>query len=159
MIHEPVSASRVIAASPAAVFDVLADPRRHPDIDGSGMVRSTVEGPSRLGPGDRFSVNMKRGGVPWRMTSTVIDFETDRVLAWQAWLRVGGVRLGGGATWRYELRPTATGVEVTETYDVTTARGSHLFSLLGFPAMMQRAMTDSLARLEAAAGAQPAGRI
>ena len=34
-----VSASTTIAAPAATVFDILADPRQHPRIDGSGTVR------------------------------------------------------------------------------------------------------------------------
>jgi len=30
---------RVIPAPPEKIFDLLADPRRHPEIDGSGSVR------------------------------------------------------------------------------------------------------------------------
>jgi hypothetical protein len=31
-----VTVERVIAAEPQAIFDLLADPRRHREIDGSG---------------------------------------------------------------------------------------------------------------------------
>ena len=41
----------------------------------------------------------------------------------------------------------AAGVEVTETYDITTTRGSHLLAALGFPGRMERAMGESLRRL------------
>ncbi len=36
-----VSASTTVAAPPATVFAILADPRQHPRIDGSGTVRGT----------------------------------------------------------------------------------------------------------------------
>ena len=36
--NEIVSVERVIAARPEAIFEVLADPDRHHDIDGSGAV-------------------------------------------------------------------------------------------------------------------------
>ena len=43
-----VTATTVIAAPPAAVFDILADPRQHSVIDGSGTVTGSVSGPDRL---------------------------------------------------------------------------------------------------------------
>ena len=43
-----VSSSTVIEASPARVFAILADPRQHPRIDGSGTVTGTISGPDRL---------------------------------------------------------------------------------------------------------------
>jgi uncharacterized protein YndB with AHSA1/START domain len=33
----PVTASRRISAPAREIFRLLADPRRHPDLDGSGM--------------------------------------------------------------------------------------------------------------------------
>ena len=54
MSTREVSASTVVAADPATVFELLADPRRHAEFDGSGTVRQAVAGPARLGPGDRL---------------------------------------------------------------------------------------------------------
>lgn len=39
-----VSRSVTVAAPPAAVFDLLADPRRHAEIDGSGTVKGRIRG-------------------------------------------------------------------------------------------------------------------
>ncbi|MFB9745448.1 hypothetical protein ACFFOU_30410 [Pseudonocardia sulfidoxydans] len=44
-----VTASTVVAAPPATVFALLADPHRHHEFDGSGSVRAAVTGPHRLG--------------------------------------------------------------------------------------------------------------
>ena len=47
-----VRVERVIPADAATIFDVLADPRQHPVIDGSGSVRRTRgEPPERLALG------------------------------------------------------------------------------------------------------------
>jgi uncharacterized protein (UPF0262 family) len=37
-----VSVTRFIAAPPEAIFDVLADPAKHPIIDGSGSLKVSV---------------------------------------------------------------------------------------------------------------------
>jgi hypothetical protein len=40
--REPVAVSRRIATPAADMFLILADPRRHTDLDGSGMLRGAV---------------------------------------------------------------------------------------------------------------------
>jgi uncharacterized protein YndB with AHSA1/START domain len=144
MAHRPVSVSRHVAAPASAVFELLVDPRRHPEVDGSGMLQSNLKGPERLALGDSFSTSMKAGGVPYRVTCVVSELVPDRRIAWQPWMRVGGVKLMGGVTWRWELDPDGDGTKVTETYDVTTGRLSRLFALAGFPTRMQAAMTKSI---------------
>ena len=62
-----VSVSRVIAASPEAIFAVIDDPSLHPVIDGSGTVTERQARPStHLKLGDKFGMNM-RIGVPYRI--------------------------------------------------------------------------------------------
>ncbi len=50
-----VSDSTTIAAPPEVVFAIVADPRQHARIDGSGSVRGLVTGPARLEQGRRRS--------------------------------------------------------------------------------------------------------
>ena len=40
--HDVVTVERVIPAPPEAIFDLIADPARHHDIDGSGTVSIAV---------------------------------------------------------------------------------------------------------------------
>lgn len=108
------------------------------------MLQSNLKGPERLALGDSFSTSMKAARVPYRVTCVVSELEPDARIAWQPWARVGGVKVMGGVTWRWELVPDGDGTKVTETYDVTTGRLSHLFSLAGFPRRMAAAMTKSL---------------
>jgi hypothetical protein len=54
-----------VHAPPADLFALLADPHRHPELDGSGTIRDVpVTGPDRLSQGATFSVGMKQYGVP-----------------------------------------------------------------------------------------------
>jgi uncharacterized protein YndB with AHSA1/START domain len=113
-----VSVQRVIPATPDAVFDLLADPDRHHDIDGSGTVVAAKEGSQRLALGSRFGMSMKMG-VPYSMVSEVIEFDEGRRIAWQT---RGPTRLGryvGGRIWRYVLEPVEGGTLVTESWDIT----------------------------------------
>ncbi|MFE1174719.1 SRPBCC family protein [Streptomyces sp. NPDC058773] len=100
-----VSVSRDIVAAPRQIFAVLRDPARHAELDGSGMLRGRPQGPSPLGPGDRFSMGMAQGGIAYRSVNVVVEYEKDRLIAWETWGEVRGRRLIGGQRWRHELTP------------------------------------------------------
>lgn len=137
-----VSVERVIPAPPEKIFDVLADPSQHPVIDGSGTVKDTRgRQPARLSLGAKFGMSM-RLGVPYAITNTVVEFEEGRRIAWR---HIGGHR------WRYELEPLDEATRVRETYDWSTAMvGTRLYIVMtGWPRRAQKAMTQTLERLEA----------
>lgn len=134
-----VSRSAVVAAPPAEVFGLLADPRKHVEIDGSGTVKGVTQGPERLSLGDRFGMRM-RLGVPYVISSEVVELEPDRRIAW---------RHVGHHVWRYELEPVDGGTRVTETFDWATARSPLALELLGIPARNARSIDKTLDRLVA----------
>jgi uncharacterized protein YndB with AHSA1/START domain len=74
-----VSVERVIPAPPEKIFDLLADPARHREIDGSGTVRDPGS-TERLKLGSTFDMKMKMG-VPYTMTNTVVEFEDNKLCA------------------------------------------------------------------------------
>jgi hypothetical protein len=123
--HDVVTVERFIASPPEPIFDLIADPRRHRDIDGSGTVRDAkdVESPEsdasagRLQLGSRFGMSMKMG-LPYSMVSTVVEYEENRRLAWQT--RGPGPigRHVAGRIWRYELEPVDGGTLVRESWDI-----------------------------------------
>ena len=113
-----VSVERFIPAPASEIFDLIADPSRHKDIDGSGTVRDARGKPERLRMGSRFGMSMKMG-VPYAMESTVVEFEEDRRLAWQTRGPTFIGKLVGGRVWRYELEPGDGGTLVRETWDLT----------------------------------------
>jgi uncharacterized protein YndB with AHSA1/START domain len=119
------SVSATIPAPADAVFGILADPQQHPRIDGSGTVRATIAGPERLSQGATFGMSMKQG-APYRITSTVIEFEEGRRLAWRHPL---------GHVWRYVLEPVEGGTLVTESFDYSTVGAVRRAFLVvgGFP--------------------------
>jgi uncharacterized protein YndB with AHSA1/START domain len=135
-----VSRDIVIDAPPSAVFDLLADPRRHGEFDGSGTVRSAIKGPDRLSLGSSFGMSMKLG-VPYTISNTVVEFEQDRRIAWR---HVGHHR------WRYELTPVGEhATKVTETFDWSESRAPVVLELLRYPAANTRAIEKTLPRLKA----------
>jgi uncharacterized protein YndB with AHSA1/START domain len=126
---DTVSVERVIPAPADKIFDLLADPARHRDIDGSGSVRDAKGEPQRLALGSKFGMSMKLG-VPYSMVSTVIEFEANRRIAWQTWPPVGKF-LAGGRIWRYELEPVDGGTRVRETWDISQEKTKWLVTIGG----------------------------
>lgn len=137
-----ISRSIVVKAPTGQVFEILANPRRHPDFDGSGSVRGAIAGPERLSMGAKFGMEM-RLFVPYRISSQVKEFDEGRRIAWA---HIGGHR------WRYELEPLADGsTRVTETFDATTARSARALKLMDAYNRNARAIEETLPRLAALA--------
>ena len=135
-----ISRSIVVKAPAEQVFETLANPRRHPDFDGSGSVRGAVTGPERLSLGAKFGMDM-RLVVPYRISSQVKEFDEGRRIAWA---HIGGHR------WRYELEPLPDGsTRVTETFDATTARSARALKLMDAYNRNARAIEETLPRLAA----------
>jgi hypothetical protein len=120
---EVVSVERVIAPPADRIFELLADPTRHHDIDGSGTVRDAKEGTQRLELGDKFGMKMHLG-VNYSMVNEIIEFDDAKRIAWQTGPGTGWQRnLFGGRIWRYELEPADGGTLVRETWDVSQEKG------------------------------------
>lgn len=104
-----VSRSVEVGAPASELFAIVADPRRHHDLDGSGTVADNVSAPAELTAGSKFSTKMRMFGVPYRITSVVTAFIPDSVIEWRHPL---------GHHWRWEFEqvdPHRT--RVTETFD------------------------------------------
>ena len=116
-----VTVERLIPAPAEMIFDLLATPARHAELDGSGTVRRARGSDRRVGLGDSFGMNM-RWGVPYATRNEVTEFEQDRLIAWRT-LAPGPLSLlFTGRTWRYELTPADGGTLVRETWDTSTER-------------------------------------
>ena len=135
------SASRVIAAPPEEIFDILTDPTRHPELDGSGTVHE-LKGrhPDRLELGSKFGMSMKLSLLPYRIGNTVVEYEKDRLIAWQHF---------GKHRWRYELEPVDGGTLVRESFDWSTAMIPKVIELAGYPKKHQGNIEATLERLAA----------
>lgn len=137
---DTVSATATVAATPAAVFDFLRRPANHPVISGDHTVKGVIKGPETLSDGDRFGMSM-RMGVPYRVSSKVVEFEPDRLLAW---CHLGGHR------WRWQLEPVgAEATRVTETYDQSCAKVPLLLRVAGYPKKHEANVKASVANLVA----------
>lgn len=145
MDAKKISDSTTIAAPADVVFAIVADPRQHARIDGSGSVQGLVEGPERLSKGAEFGISMKLFGLRYKIGNRVVEFEEDRLIAWRHF---------GGHRWRYELEPTPDGgTLVTETFDYSHhgPLASLFINGLGFPERNRRGIAATLTRLKDAA--------
>lgn len=76
--------TRTIAATPAEVFTVLADPSRHQDTEPTDWVRNAVDTAPITGAGQMFAMNMYliAAGGDYVTHNLVHVFERDRAIAW-----------------------------------------------------------------------------
>jgi uncharacterized protein YndB with AHSA1/START domain len=107
-----VSASRDIAAEPARIFELIADPAQQPRWDGNDNLAQARAGQRVRRVGDVFTMTLTYSGV---RENHVVEFEEGRLIAWMP-SEVGQAR--PGHLWRWELEPAgAARTRVTHTYD------------------------------------------
>jgi uncharacterized protein YndB with AHSA1/START domain len=135
-----VSRSVQVAAPVAEIFSLIADPHRHPELDGSGTVRDIdVKGPNRLSEGDKFTVGMTQYGLPYKITSRATAVKENQVVEWQHPL---------GHRWRWELAEVSPGTtKVTETFDYSTAKLPLFIELTGFQKKNAEGIESTLSSL------------
>jgi hypothetical protein len=123
---KPVSVSRTISAPAGKLFGILADPARHPLIDGSGMVLEPASGAVLTGVGDVFTMKMHNDEMGfYEMANKVVAYELNRRIGWEPVLAAASreedqADIGDPAEhlWSYELVPVgADATVVTETFD------------------------------------------
>ena len=152
MSDERIFDSITIDAPPDVVFAILADPRQHSRIDGSGSVGSVIAAPEQLtAKGQTFTVRMKLFGLPYLIRNRVVEFEPNRRIAWRHFT---------ANRWRYELEPTADGgTRVTESFDMTRADPvtTAVVRAAKFPERNRDGITGTLERLKKAAEADARG--
>ena len=130
--------SRLVPATPQQIFDLLADPRKHPTFDGSGSVKESGQDvPDRLELGSKFGMSMKIG-VPYKITNEVVEFDEPSLIAW---------RHMGGHIWRYRLEEVEGGTMVTEEFDWRPSKGPLMLKLTKTPQRNTKAMEATLDRL------------
>ena len=143
-----LTASRTINASAADIFDVLSNPDRHLEFDGSGFLRS-AEKPQRISAlGDVFIMNMEGDhmGGEYQVENHVSGFQPGRLIAWKT--APAGTEPPGWE-WLYEARSPRdrTGPRVTLTYDWSAVTDKQILRKITFPLVQQDQLEDSLASL------------
>ena len=150
MTDERIEVERTVAAEPAAIFRVLADPQGHVLIDSSGMLMDATGDPVTAA-GDRFVVHMDREALNdyplglYDVTVVIKTFVPDQEIAWTI---EGVMDPPIGHVYGYRLTPTDGGTLVTSYYDWSDIheayRGANLFPII--PESALRATLGILAR-------------
>jgi len=122
-----IKASLRIQAPAGHIFQMISNPQRHKDFDGSGMLRGSVLDRPISKVGDTFTMKMNRLGDDYLMVNYVVEFEPDRRLFWEPApgdsSRAEGndpskVGIPAGYRWGYILTPDDDdSTVVTEVFD------------------------------------------
>ena len=129
--YQPVAVSRRICAPAHDIFQVLANPVRHPELDGSGSLRGAVSTTMITGVGDVFVMRMYFPHLgDYEMNNHIVEYEQDRRIGWEPEAGRGHPAAAGdtpalsrwGHRWSYQLTPDGPDATVvTEIYDCSRA--------------------------------------
>jgi uncharacterized protein YndB with AHSA1/START domain len=124
-MSEQVTVTRTVDAKPDRIFAILAEPGRHHEFDGAGMLRGVEGNATVSGVGDQFVMNMYQDALgDYQMLNTVTAYEENREIGWAPQLhpldgytdKLGDVT-AKGHTWTWKLEPSGNGTEITQVYD------------------------------------------
>lgn len=151
-----VTVSRDIAASPEAVWALVADLSRMPEWSTENERLEWLDGANEAAVGARFRGTNRNGSKSWKSTGQITALESGRILSFT--VSAGPFKI---ADWSYSIEPTDRGCRVTETW--TDRRGGLMRTLSRFvtgvddrPTHNSRGMEATLQRIEAAAEQPPA---
>lgn len=145
-----MTVSRTIDAPADAVFDVLSNPARHAELDGSGFIVSDDRTDRITAVGQVFTMNMNgpHMGGDYKTDNHVVGYDKNKLLAWKT--APAGTEPPGWE-WVWELTPQgADATDVSLTYDWSGVTDKELLQKVRFPLLDQSELDDSLGRLAAA---------
>jgi hypothetical protein len=129
--YQPVAVSRRIYAPAHDIFQVLANPARHLEFDGSESLRGPVSTAAISGVGDVFVMKMYYPHLgDYEMNNHVVEYEQDRRIGWEPEAGRGHPNAvpdspesaRWGQRWSYQLTPDGPDATVvTEIYDCSRA--------------------------------------
>ena len=105
----PVTATVEVAATPESVWEVVSDVTRMSEWSPECR-KVVILGSPKQGVGTKLLGLNRRGLAVWPTTSKVVRFEPGKAIAWKT--------RESGATWTYELSPTASGTSLTGRRDL-----------------------------------------
>ena len=150
-MSDQIKVTRTVDASPEQLFSLLANPSRHTEIDGAGMLRGVDGGGAPVtGVGDQFVMNMNQEGLgEYQMRNTVTVYEENRTIGWAPELfpldalkdKIGDIE-AKGHTYTWELEPSGSGTEVTQTYEWSKVTDEAFRGL--FPRVSEEQLAESI---------------
>jgi hypothetical protein len=150
--HDKITVTRTIDAPADVLFDILGNPRRHQELDGSGFIRGVGEHPDRVQQvGDLFTMEMSGDhmGGDYQTDNHVTGLVPNKLIAWKT-APAGTEPPGWEWVWQLDpVDPDRTGVSLT--YDWSQVSDPELLAKVKFPLVPAEALEKSLAKLAAAA--------
>ncbi len=148
MSDNKITVERTINASSDAVFDVLSNPNRHVDLDGSGFVRSLDKGDRITAVGDTFRMNMSGDhmGGDYQVDNHVTGYNENHLLAWET-APAGTEPPGWQWVWELESQGSDSTL-VRHTYDWDKVTDKELLAKISFPLVSQEQLEDTVQRLD-----------
>jgi len=143
---------RYIQAAPEALYDVIADVTRTPELSPEVAACEWLDGATEPAAGVRFRARNHVGrGPDWHNTPVITVADPGREFAFSRTEKGAGT-----IVWRYVFTPEGTGTRVTESYEVTTPVtlfGWFIISVIygnkDRRSDLRRGMTQTLERLAA----------
>lgn len=156
------SVERHIQAAPEALYDVVSDVTRTPELSPEVVRCTWVKGATGPAVGARFrAVNSAGRGPNWPNWPVVVTADRPREFAFSR-----TEPFGGTVEWRYRFVPddSGTGTTVVESYAVTRPLGKvgwfvidTLYGLKDRSSDLRAGMTQTLERLAVIAEGRPPG--
>jgi len=145
-----ITVQRTIDASTSAVFDVLSNPARHAELDGSGFVLSDERSDRITATGQKFRMNMSGDhmGGDYQTDNLVSAYDPNKMIGWQT---APAGQEPPGWEWLWELEAQgADSTDVRLTYDWSKVTDPALLQKISFPLVSQSQLEDSLGNLASA---------
>ncbi len=140
------------------IFQVLANPVRHPEFDGSASLRGAGSTAAISGVGDVFVMKMYFPHIgDYEMNNHVVEYEQDRRIGWEPEAGRGHPNTAAdssepprwGQRWSYQLTPDGPDATiVSEIYDCSRAPADERAEIANGE-IWAEAMAETLERLDA----------
>ncbi|MET4079891.1 hypothetical protein ABIB53_003084 [Janibacter sp. UYMM211] len=150
MSDQKITVQRTVDASAKDLFEVLTNPKRHTELDGSGFVRSDERSNRIQGVGDVFTMNMEGDhmGGEYQTDNHVTAYAENTMVGWQT-APAGTDPKGWEWLWELDAQgPDSTLVSLT--YDWSKVTDKELLQQVSFPLVSKGQLEDSLGNLAAA---------
>ena len=148
-----ITVSREIPASATEIFDVLSNPNRHQQLDGSGFIRGVDHADRITANGQVFRMNMTGDhmGGDYQTDNTVSGYDPHKLIAWKT---APAGSEPPGWEWLWELKPEGSdSTNVSLTYDWAQVTDKDILSKVSFPLVSEHQLEETLSHLaEAVSG-------
>jgi uncharacterized protein YndB with AHSA1/START domain len=141
--------TRTVPVPAERMFAVLVDPTRHPEIDGSGMIRGAATTQPVTGVGDVFTMDMNQPDLgDYQADNYIVELEQGRKIAWTPGA-AGQQPIGH--VWAWEFTSDGESTVVIHSCDWSGVTDPGLLAAINFPRVSADQMATTIDNLVAAA--------